>query len=221
RLPGADLVADGGESGLQRVDEHALVVRPLPERLDLPSGERVVGREADQRCQHGRLEADRPVGEPAWHAEARHARAVAVDDDQAERRFHPFFATTRESAGSAGSSFVIRQRPSSTHPASMTTTGASTSPVTRALRLSSTRSVAVTLPVSFPRTTSVAALTVASTTACSPMMSVSPAVISPRRCASGGPVPVQVYLPSISEPSSRKAPMRLFRLRHMAKSRAA
>ena len=94
--------------------------------------------------------------------------------------------------------------------------------MTRAVPFSSTRSLAVTSPITWPCTTRIAARTVASTTPRSPMMSVSWAVISPRSFASSITVPAQVYLPSISEFSSRKAPRppRIFRalpfrFRHM------
>src|SRR5437016_5501691 len=109
---------------------------------------------------------------------------------------------------SAGLAFVIRQWPSSTAPFAMTMTGASTSPVTRALASSTTCSLAVTSPTTSPRTTRVAVRTVARTTACSPMTRVSLDVISPENFASSITVPAHVYFPSISEPSSRKAPMR-------------
>src|SRR5438445_802264 len=115
---------------------------------------------------------------------------------------------TTACGASADFAFVIRQWPSSTAPFSMAMTGASMSPVTRALDSSTTCSLAVTLPTTSPRTTRVAVRTVACTTARSPMMRVSLDVISPENFASSITLPAQVYFPSISEPSSRKAPRR-------------
>src|SRR5581483_11427534 len=65
-----------------------------------------------------------------------------------------------------------------------TMTGASMSPVTRALASSSTRTLAITFPTTWPRTTRVAVCTVAWTTPRSPITSVSFDVISPRNLAS-------------------------------------
>ena len=99
----------------------------------------------------------------------------------------------------------MRQWPSNITPSSSTTTGDSRSPKTRALPVSSTRSLACTLPTSSPFTTSVPARTLALTTPRSPMMRVSGEAISPWNFPLRRTVPVNVYLPSISEPSSRKA----------------
>src|SRR3989475_12225494 len=109
---------------------------------------------------------------------------------------------------SAGLAFVIRQWPSSTAPFSMAMTGASMSPVTRALDSSTTCSLAVPFPTASPRTARVAVRTVARTTARCPMTRVSLDVISPENFASSITLPAHVYFPSISEPSSRKAPRR-------------
>src|SRR5439155_3714607 len=149
-----------------------------------------------------------PVDDPARKGDAQYARAIPVDDEEAERGLHPLIGTTTPCGASAGLAFVIRQWPSSTAPFAMMMTGASTSPVTRALASSTTCSLAVTFPTTSPRTTRVAVRTVARTTARSPMTRVSLDVISPENFASSITVPVHVYLPSISEPSSRKAPMR-------------
>src|ERR1700687_3120753 len=61
------------------------------------------------------------------------------------------------------------------------------------------------LPTSSPLTTSVPARTLAFTTPRSPMISVSGEAISPWNFPFRSTVPVKVYLPSMSEPSSRKA----------------
>src|SRR5262249_2208355 len=78
--------------------------------------------------------------------DARDARAVPVDHEETERTFHPLIGTTTACGASAGFSFDIRHWPSSTAPASIMTTGASTSPVRRAVLFSSTRSLALTSP---------------------------------------------------------------------------
>src|SRR5205085_2036750 len=197
-----------------------LPVRLLAKREDLtvlPLAPGPVARQTDtgrRQCRHRR--EGRPGG-PARHAEADRTGAVAVHDDEVERRLHDVTAPT----GATGGGAVIRHAPSCTAPSSMTTTGAAMSPVTRAVFFSSTRSLAVTSPTTSPRTTTVVAFTVACTTPCSPIRSVSCALSSPRRRASSITVPVHTYRPSISEPSSRNAPTRalrdfFFRLPHTA-----
>ena len=100
---------------------------------------------------------------------------------------------------------AIRQCPSKRTPSSTTTTGAFTSPKTRAWPLSSTRSVASTFPTSSPFTTTVPARTVAFTTARPLTIRVSVVEISPRNFPLSITVPLNVYFPSISEPSSMRA----------------
>src|SRR5262249_15901210 len=83
-------------------------------------------------------------------------------------------ATTYTFVGSmAGRGGVIRQCPSRKTPSSITTTAASMSPVTRAVLLSSTRSVAITLPTISPCTITEPARTVPWIRPRSPTMSVS------------------------------------------------
>src|SRR4029077_20562961 len=92
----------------------------------------VVARETKHRRAHRRDHDDGPDRDPAGKADARDARAVPVDHEETERTFHPLIGTTTGSGASAGFSFDIRHWPSSTAPASIMTTGASTSPVSRA-----------------------------------------------------------------------------------------
>src|SRR5439155_1264496 len=100
---------------------------------------------------------------------------------------------------------VMRQWPSKSTPSSMTTTGASTSPKTRAEPRISTRSEPMTLPTTSPLIVTTPARIEALTTPFSPMMRVSFETISPRKRPFSMTVPVNVYFPSISEPSAMNA----------------
>src|SRR6185295_11850004 len=119
-------------------------------QADVPIGQAHRGRH-ERRAQR-----ERAVRDAARQPEADDARPVAVDDEQAEGRPHALLIgiTTAGSVCSA-SALDMRQWPSCFAPASITTIGASMSPVTRAPGLISTRSLAMTSPSSSPRTTTV------------------------------------------------------------------
>src|SRR3972149_563946 len=144
-----------------------------------------------------------PTGEPHPGFTPRHGAGIVRQALQHTIDTVEWAAVSR--AASAGLVLVIRPCPSKSTPSSTTITGAATSPKTRAVPFSSTRSVACTLPTSSPLMITVPARSVALTPPRSPMISVSVEAISPWNFPFSMTVPLNVYFPSISDPSSMNA----------------
>src|SRR5207244_6895292 len=129
RPPGSDLAAHRRDSRLKRIDDRTLIVHApaqLCHLVPVSLAEHVLGREADSRHRSHRSEG--PVDDPARKGDAQYARAIPVDDEEAERGLHPLIGTTTPCGDSAGLAFVIQPLTSSIETLYMTMIGAPSSP---------------------------------------------------------------------------------------------
>src|SRR6266478_1696446 len=235
--PAVDLGADLTHLRLRGFDDSPLLRharREVVERGALAAQLEIVGVDEGDRNGSDHEESECRQDQPPGKGHTGDAPPVVVDHEKVElaRRPHDpqrlMGTTERSREGSTsvlGLALVIRQWPSKSTPSSTTTTGASTSPKTRAVRLSSMRSAAETLPTTSPLTSTCPARISPLITPLSPMISISVVEISPLNRPFSMTVPLKVYFPSISEPSSMKAVRPLlpagFRLRlNMAGPRA-
>src|ERR1700694_1094477 len=152
--PLEDRLRGGGSRDLDRdLGAHRpLLVRRAPSRP--PPGRRRSGSRRRRLSRAGPL-IQRAV-DPTW------GQRLRLTDER-----------SRVSRAASERVFVIRQWPSKRTPSSMTTTGASTSPKTRAVPRSSTRSVATMLPTTSPRTSTQPPVMLALITPLSPTIRVS------------------------------------------------
>src|SRR4030095_10724821 len=160
--PAVDLGADLPHPRLPAVDDLLLLHdahAELVQRRALSAQCEVVRVDDGDGGGHRQEESQHRQDEPPRKGQPGDASPVPVDHQEIElapRQHHSqrlIGTTERSRVGSPsvlGFTLFIRQWPSKITPSSTTTTGASTSPKTRAARLSSTRSAAETLPTTSP-----------------------------------------------------------------------
>src|SRR4030095_10740693 len=222
--PAVDLGADLPHPRLPAVDDLLLLHdahAELVQRRALSAQCEVVRVDDGDGGGHRQEESQHRQDEPPRQGQPGDASPVPVDHQEIElapRQHHSqrlIGTTERSRVGSPsvlGFTLFIRQWPSNITPSSTPpTTGASTSPKTRAARLSSTRSAAETLPTTSPLMSTCPARMFPFMTPLSPMINMSVDEISPLNRPFSMTVPLNVYRPSISEPSPMKAvrPLRL------------
>src|SRR5215472_5590646 len=132
----------------------------LAEPFSGPEGE-IVGVDDGYRDGQRDHEGQHGEDQPPRERETGDAPPVTMDHEEVElaasphppQRLRGTTESSRAGVSSAlGWAFVIRQCPSNSTPSSTTTRGDSTSPKTRAVRLSSTRSVQTMVPTTSPLT---------------------------------------------------------------------